>query len=346
MATTVAGSGTTASRRPPARRSLGVLGVLGLLLSGLGSFLLVSGVLLRFAVAGNVVRFPLNEYQIAVLLARNVSYFSSSQAKELTGIPMRVTVTTEGDNAASTDSRAVWNQFSSYIDLKNAVPYDAVTQRSAFDRRSGEAITCCGASVSSAAGTYTGPQSGQAFTWPIGAGKQPYQVFDTVLHRPVTADFTSTATIAGIPVNQYTEQVRAAKVGTQKLPGQLVGLKGQATVTLDEFYQTTTHFWVDPVTGTVLDEDRNEKLTLRDSGGVQRLVLLQGDFQTTGPTVTKIANADRPHRSAIVAITTTVPLLLGIAGAVFLAAGILLSMGRRRRPSRSTPRYETVGMVP
>jgi hypothetical protein len=31
---------------------------------------------------------------------------------------------------------------------------------------------------------------------------------------------------------------------------------------------------------------------------------------------------------------------------VILAAGVLLSVGRRRRPSRSTPRYQTVGMIP
>jgi hypothetical protein len=148
----------------------------------------------------------------------------------------------------------VWNRFSSYIATTNGVPYDAVTQRSAFDRHSGEAVTCCGAAISSAAGTYTGPQSGLAFTWPIGAGQQPYQVFDTVLHRPVTAAFSGTSAIAGIPVSKYTEQVRAAKVGTQKLPGQLVGLKGQATATLDEFYQTTATYWVDPVTGTALEQ--------------------------------------------------------------------------------------------
>jgi hypothetical protein len=258
---------------------------------------------------------------------------------------MRVTRTTVGDSAAGSDHRAVWNRFSSYIDTTNGVPYDAVTQRSAFDRRSGEAVNCCGAAISSAAGTYTGPQSGQAFTWPIGAGQQPYQVFDTVLHQPVPADFSGTGTIAGIPVNRYTEVVRAAKVGTQKLPGQLVGLKGQATATLDEFYQTIATYWVDPVTGTVLDEEHNEKLTLR-SGGQQRLVLLKGDFQVTPASVAAIAAADRPHRSAIVSITTTVPLLLGISGAVILAAGVLLSVSRRRRPSRSTPRYQTVGMVP
>ena len=224
------------------------------------------------------------------------------------------------------------------------MPYDAVTQRTAFDRRSGEAVTCCGAAISSAAGTYSGPQSGQAYTWPIGAGQQPYQVFDTVLRRPVTATFTGTTAIAGIPVNRYTEQVRAAKVGTQKLPGQLVGLKGRPRSCWTSSIPITATYWVDPVTGTVIDEEHNEKLTLR-SGGQQRLVLLKGDFQVTPASVAAIAAADRPHRSAIVSITTTVPLLLGISGAVILAAGILLSVSRRR-PSRAAPRYQAVGMVP
>lgn len=344
MATTVAGSGTVSSRQPPARQPLGVLGILGLVLTGLGAFLLVSGALLRYFVAGDVVRFPLNEYQIATLAARNVTYFSSAQARPLTGVRMQVTRTTVGDSAAGSGHRAVWNRFSSYIDTTNGVPYDAVTQRSAFDRRTGQAVTCCGAAISSAAGTYTGPQSGQAFTWPIGAGQQPYQVFDTVLRRPVTAQPSGTGTIAGIPVSKYTEQVPPTKVGTQKLPGQLVGLKGRATVVLDEFYQVTATYWVDPVTGTVIDEEHNEKLTLR-SGGQQRLILLKGDFQVTPASVAAIAAADRPHRSSIVSITTTVPLLLGISGAIFMAAGILLSVGRRR-PSRAVPRYQTVGTVP
>ena len=116
MATTVAGSGTTPSRQAPARQPLGVLGILGLVLTGLGAFLLVSGALLRYFVAGDVVKFPLNEYQIATLEARNVTYFSSAQAKPLPGVTMRVTRTTVGDSAAGSDHRAVWNRFSSYID--------------------------------------------------------------------------------------------------------------------------------------------------------------------------------------------------------------------------------------
>jgi hypothetical protein len=153
--------------------------------------------------------------------------------------------------------------------------------------------------------------------------------------------------VAGVPVYRYTEQVPGAKVGVQKLPATLVGGKGTQTVSLDEVYQATLTWWVDPVTGAVIDLAQNEKITLRDASGVQRLVLLDGDFRATPATVTHLAAADRPHRSAVVAITTTVPLLLGIAGAVILAAGILLAVGRRRRPpTRYVPRYQTVSMAP
>jgi len=127
-------------------------------------------------------------------------------SQPLSGVTMRVTRTTVGDSAAGSDHRAVWNRFSSYIDTTNGVPYDAVTQRSAFDRRSGEAVNCCGAAISSTAGTYTGPQSGQAFTWPIGAGQQPYQVFDTVLRRPVTDRLELQANVYNLLNRFYIDQ--------------------------------------------------------------------------------------------------------------------------------------------
>ncbi len=45
--------------------------VVGLVAVGLGTFLLVSGLLLRFYVAGQVVKFPLNEYQVTRLEGNN-----------------------------------------------------------------------------------------------------------------------------------------------------------------------------------------------------------------------------------------------------------------------------------
>ncbi|MEP7023769.1 MAG: DUF3068 domain-containing protein [Actinomycetota bacterium] len=321
--------------------------MVGLIASGLGAFLLVSGFLLRFYVASHAVRFPLNEYQVATLTAQNVTYFSSAEVKELSGVSMRVTRTVEGDVAAGDGSRAVWMQFTSTFDAKNGVPVNAVTQRSAFDRHTGQAIACCGETVSSTVGTYSGPQSGQIYTWPIGAGQQTYDVYDATLNRPEPASYAGQTTIDGVPAYRYIEQVNGTRFGSQQLPGALLGLKGRQSVTLYETYQATNTYWVDPVTGVVIDLDQNENITLRDKAGVQRLVLLRGDFRTTPQTVASIVRADKPRRAAITAIATTAPIILGLSGTILLAVGILLVAGRRnRQPVPAMPKYETVAMAP
>jgi hypothetical protein len=332
---------TAVSRRPGGRGGR-VLSVIGLIASGVGAFLLVSGFMLRFFVAGIAVKFPLNEYQVATLTAPDVTYFNSAETKELSGVTMRVTRTTEGDVAAGDGSRAVWTQFSSFFDTKNGLLFNAVTQRSAFDRRTGAAVTCCDA----ANGSNTRPQSGQVYTWPIGAGKHSYDVFDTTVNRPEPAAYAGQSTVSGVPAYRYVEKVTGVKFGTQRLPGALVGIKGQQTVTLDETYTATNTYWVDPVTGAVLDVNQNQDITLQDQG-VARLVLFRGNFQATPQTVASIVHTDQPRRAAITALTVTVPILLGLSGAVILAVGILLVIGRRKRPPvRTAPKYETVAMVP
>lgn len=301
--------------------------VVGLIVSGLGSFLLVSGLLLRFYVAGQVVRFPLNEYQITTLAGKDVTYFSPSLLKDVTGVTMRVTKTTEGDVAAGTSSRAVWTQFSYSYDATNAVAYQSLTQRSAFDRRTGALISCCGATV----GSYTGRQAGLAFVWPHDTQRTSYQVFDTTLLKPMGVQYAGRATIDGLPAYRFVEHVPAGQFSTQKLPGSLVGLHGQPTVTLDEYYQAANTYWVDPVTGAVVDASEDQKITLRDSSGVQRLVLFQGDLPMTARSIQGLVRSDRAKRADIEAITVTVPAGLGLAGAVLLAIGACLSLWRRKK---------------
>jgi hypothetical protein len=315
----------------------------GLIAAGLGAFLLVSGMALRFYVAGQVVKFPLNEYEVTTLSGNGVTYFSPGLLKDVTGVKMRVTRTIEGDVAAGTSSHAVWTLFSYTYDATHGVAYKALTQRSAFDRRTGALIGCCGEAV----GGFTGRQSGLALTWPIGTQQRTYQIFDTTLLKPMPAQFAGQASIDGLRADRFVERVPAQKFSQQKLPGSLVGLHGQPTVTLNEYYQATNTYWVDPVTGAVLDINENVKLTLRDNSGVQRLVLFNGDLAMTPGSVLNSVRSQHSRRARIEAITRTVPLGLGLAGVVFLAVGGWLVLWRRTAgDAPAEPRYEMADTAP
>ena len=82
----------------------------GTVLTGLGMFLIVFALLLKFYIADVAVKFPLNTRTISTLVGRDVSYFSTSKLTELSGVTMDVTNTTKGVPAAGNSQRAVYDK--------------------------------------------------------------------------------------------------------------------------------------------------------------------------------------------------------------------------------------------
>lgn len=300
--------------------------VIGLVLAGLGAFLIVLAVLVRTYVGGQVIKLPLSEYLVTHLEGAGVSYFSPSLVKEVSGATIRVTSTAKGDPAAGSSSTAVWNTFTYLYDVTNATTFEFSSRRVAFNRRTAELVDCCGASIG---GNTSIRQTGLVgFLWPIAPQKTTYQVFDLGLNRPMPTRYAGTSTIDGITVYRYVEHVAPTKSGTQTLPGSLVGMK-QSSVTLPEYYTATNTFWVDPLTGAQLNESQDEKVTLRDATGAQRLVLLDGDLKVTPQSVRTIVGLDRTGRTEVTWVKDFFPLLCGLVGLAALVTGILLA--RRRR---------------
>src|SRR5260370_14960906 len=108
--------------------------VLGTTLTGLGAFFLVLALLLRFVLPGQVVKWPLNEYQKTTLTGHGVSYFSQKDLKEENGVTAEATSTVEGDVAAGTSSMAVWNEFTAVEGVTNRDPIQYVSQPPAAPR--------------------------------------------------------------------------------------------------------------------------------------------------------------------------------------------------------------------
>jgi hypothetical protein len=318
--------------------------VLGTTLTGLGAFFLVLAALLRFVLPGQVVKFPLNEYVVTTLAGQGVSYFSQAQGKVLTGISAKVTSTIQGDVAAGTSSTAVWNEFTAVEDTTNSAAIQYISQRSAFDRRSGLIVDCCGAyvNITSLATTY-GHQSGLAYAWPIGTQPITYEVFDTFLGRPQPYRYSGTGTIDGMTADKFVGQVSNQQVATQTLGGKLVGMPGQLQVTLPEYITETNTVWVDPTTGAPLSETENRTLSLEDSTGATRLLLFQGAVSSTPASVKNAVNMAGSSHLKIEVIEDIGPLIAVLLGVILLVVGITLSMTRREDEELEYETDETVG---
>jgi len=295
--------------------------VVGLMVIALGAFLVAFALLLRLWVPGHVITFPLNEYAITTLSGNNITYFSPTNLKEYTGISATSTQTVEGDVKSGTSSTAVWGSFTAVENTTNHAAISYLSQRSAFDRRSGELVNCCAAAIGSDTGVN---QSGLGFVFPFGVRHQTYQVFDTTLLAPVPFQFAGTGTIDGMAADKFVEHVASRKFGQQTLPGPLVGLRQQATVTLPEYLTANNTVWVDPVTGTPLDEILDQTVSLRDDTGATKLVLLGGKLSETPASVSAaVARADQSH-SKISWIETIGPFAGILLGLVALVFGIVL----------------------
>jgi hypothetical protein len=295
--------------------------VVGLTLTGLGAFFFVLALLLRFYVPGQVIKFPLNEYVVSTLVGGNMTYFSQKDLTDLGGVSMRATTTVKGDKAAGSSSTAVWDEFTALEDVSNNLPVSYSSQRLAFDRRTGVLVNCCGDRIGSSTKVHL---SGQGYVWPFGTQKRTYQVFDTTLLKPEPFRYEGSATLDGISAYKFVEQVSNQQFGTQTLPGSLVGINDQASVTLPEYLTATNTFLVDPVTGATLSATENQSVSLRDSTGATRLVVLQGTLASTPQAVQSAVDTSNSYHLKIEFVQTIGPLVGLLVGIVLLAFGITL----------------------
>jgi hypothetical protein len=229
---------------------------------------------------------------------------------------------------------AVWGAFTAIEDTTDHTAIQYASQRSAFNRRTGLLVSCCGASVGSSTKVV---QSGQGFRFPFGTRHQTYQLFDPTLLAPVPVEFAGTGTIDGLPVDKFVEHVSNRRFGQQTLPGALVGERQLATVTLPESLTATNTYWVDPVTGATVDVTMDQTVALQGTTPAERLVLLGGTLSETPASVQAAVASSRQEHAKITLIQVTVPLIGIVAGLIALAIGIALVL---RSPEPWVPAYD------
>jgi hypothetical protein len=188
----------------------------GPVLLGLGVFLVVMAAMLRFFVAGRVIVTPINQYAQTVAPGPG-TYLDPSVLQERSG-DLVARRTLKADVAASDAHTAVWD-VSVVLSTGDGTFVRATVDRVATDRRSAEAVNCCGEAVDSAPTRH----SGVSYKFPFGTQKKDYAFWDPNSKTALPARFVSEDTVRGLTTYKFIQQIPARQIQTQEVPGSLVG---------------------------------------------------------------------------------------------------------------------------
>jgi hypothetical protein len=301
--------------------------IIGLILIGLGAAFLVLAPMVKFYAVPKLSVAPLD------LDPSNTSNSSGTVATvvdlatgtEKNNVELNSTRRTKADVAASQQAGgniAVYDSLSVFSLASDTAgkPYlPASPERYAFDRTTTVMVATAGANVGGVPITeeMIGTDTIMPLKFPFNSEKKTYNVFDSSIMKGAAADFQGEEAVQGLSTYKY----------EQKIPATAVGKQGDA----DIMYQNDTFFWVEPLTGQVVNGYSVAKQWLKNADGTDGLVLLDGKIGFTEQEVTDSVNEAKTNSSKLNMVSNVLPVASLILGVLALLGGILLL----RRPSDS-----------
>ncbi len=321
--------------------------VAGFILAGLGAFLIVTALMLKFYAVPALAKAPLSpgeDNPDGITVTKNVGTATAlfSPANLAAGedpirrdVALTSTRNTRGDVQAAQTSEAkdqglaVYDSFSRLVDSEGTV-VNADTLRVAFDRVTSELKNCCGANYNGDTVTFEGINP---LKFPMFTEKKTYQYFDTTLAKAWPAEFTGEEQMAGGTVYKFVMNIPETKVGTQDLPGSLVG-SDEPTVTTDAMYANVRTLWVEPTTGSIVKGQEQQSQFFQAPSGLT-VPKIEATIGAPDDEVAKSMASALDSAGLIKTLGSTVPVGAGILGVVALGAGIALGvLGARRDEDR------------
>jgi hypothetical protein len=299
--------------------------VVGVVLLAVGAFLIVLAPLVRFQIGGSLIAAPAAQYGVAKLEASAARYFSAKDLRVMTG-DLAITVTTRGDVAQAEGDRVVWDEFTVANDVTNNNPGISISERrSAFNKFTGEGITCCAVNIDKKPAKL----EGQIYKWPFDVEKKTYKVFNSTTGMAFDAKFIAEDQVNGLPVYKFEQAIPPTKTETRTVPAAIMGLTGTTgDVQVDRVYEGKNTFWIEPTTGSPVrqEQQRNEVLKTQDGTGTD-VTAFAATAKMTPDTVNSLVSSATDGKSQITMLKVTVPLVLLLLGLVLLVAGIFLARG-------------------
>lgn len=288
--------------------------IAGVLL-GLGAFLLVAALTVVLWGADAVKKTPLDTDSVTNL--SGVADKLNPATGEVETLNVKAASVTKADADLSDDDVVVFVNTVCLVIDEGDVPQcvdaddDRLVSASsdvfATDRRTAEAVNDPKYLPPSAE-----EKTGLVNKWPFDAQKKDYKYWDGMLGEAVDAAYDGTETIDGLATYRYHVLIEDA-------PAEVV-------TDIDGIYSQDKYLWIDPTTGAIIKQTQHEVRTLEDGSP-----LLDMELAFTDDQVSANAADAKDNGSTLGLLTSTVPLVGFIGGALALLAGAFLFLADRRR---------------
>ena len=292
--------------------------IAGLLL-GLGSFLLVAALTVVLWGADAVKKTPLDTDSVTNL--SGTADKLNPATGEVESLQVKAASVTQADSELSDDKVIVFVSTTCLVIDEGDVPQcvddsdDRLVSASsdvfATDRHTAEAVNDPAYLPPSAE-----EKSGLINKWPFDAQKKDYTYWDGLLGEAVDATYDGTETIDGLETYRYRVLIENASA--------------EVVTDIDGIYSQDKYLWIDPVTGAIIKQTQSELRQLEDGS-----TLLDMELAFTDDQVATNAKDAKDNGRLLGLLTSTLPLIGFIGGAIALLAGAFLLLASRRKAGES-----------
>ncbi|OXR46244.1 Porin PorA [Nocardia cerradoensis] len=243
----------------------------------------------------------------------------------------------------------------------------AIIDRVTIDRKTGQPIDddpngSIATTVDSKGNSVPDPvqHTGLQYRFPIGTEKTTYPYFDINARESFDMKFVEETEINDLKVYHFRQQVPATDLSkvtsapTNRLtfPAAKWGVQGEGDVTMNRFYTNTRDVWVEPKTGTIVNGTEQLHQYYARSADKPEVTAINTTLTFDPDTVRSQADEARKYMDQISLYSRTLPIILGVLGAISLIAGLILGLrggegsskpGRLVKKPQSTPPSEKPG---
>lgn len=310
--------------------------IIGLVLSALGVFGIVLGLLLPFYAYERLALVPLNRTAESISEGKNMTVFYIGKLRQERGVDVVATRLVQGNPQAAEakpDGRVMVWDVGVVIEDTDGTVVNSSLDHLCLDRATNEAVRPCageGIEDNSSDNKIDADDAvthqGLSYKFPFGTEAREYSYFDNLAKKPFPARYEGTEEIEGVEVYKFVQKIPLTKlpVPDTAIPGSIVNQPGVPSITVGRFYENTRTLWVEPYSGIIVKGQEEQEQTLRGSDGRPLLTVFGGTLVFNEDTVKKSATDAADARSQLRLVRTVGPAVLISVGVVLTLVGVAL----------------------